>query len=54
MKAFTVVVERLLFKQLNDFIEKKFIPLLFGFRKGHNAQHAFIRLQEDWRTQIDK
>ena len=53
MKAFAVVFERLLFKQLNDFIESKFSPLLCGFRKGHNTQHALIRLLEDWRTQLD-
>ena len=53
MKAFAVVFERLLFKQLNDFIERKFSPLLCGFRKGHNTQHALTRLLEDWRTQLD-
>ena len=53
MKAFAVVFERLLFKQLNDFIEQKFSPLLCGFRKGHNTQHALTGLLEDWRTQLD-
>ena len=53
MKAFAVVFERLLFKQLNDFIETKFSPLLCGFRKGHNTQHALIKLLEDWRVQLD-
>ena len=51
VKAFAVVFERLLFKQLNDFIEKKFSPLPCG--KGHDTQHALIRLLEDWRTQLD-
>ena len=53
MKAFATVFERLLFKQLNGFIESKFSPLLCGFRKGHNTQHALINLLEDWRTQLD-
>ena len=53
MKAFATVFERLLFKQLNKFIELKFSPLLCGFRKGHNTQHALINLLEDWRTQLD-
>ena len=53
MKAFAIVFERLLFKQLNGFIENKFSPLLCGFRKGHNTQHALIKLLEDWRAQLD-
>ena len=53
MKAFATVFERLLFKQLNNFIELKFSPLLCGFRKGHSTQHALINLLEDWRTQLD-
>ena len=53
MKAFAIIFERLLFKQLNDYIEAKFSPLLCGFRKGHNTQHALIRLLEDWRTHLD-
>ena len=53
MKAFAIVFERLLFKQLNGFIENKFSPLLCGFRKGHSTQHALIRLLEDWRSQLD-
>jgi len=53
MKAFAIIFERLLFKQINDFIESKFSPLLCGFRKGHNTQQALMRLLEDWRTQLD-
>ena len=53
LKAFAKIFERLLFKQLNDFIEQKFSPLLCGFRKGHNTQHALIRLIEDWRAKLD-
>ena len=53
MKSFAIVFERLLFKQLNDFIETKFSPLLCGFRKGHNTQHALTKLLEDWRAQLD-
>ena len=53
LKAFAKVFERLLFNQLNDFIENKFSPLLCGFRKGHNTQHALTRLLEDWRDKLD-
>ena len=53
MKSFAIIFERLMFKQLNEFIERKFSPLLCGFRKGHSTQHALIRLLEDWRSQLD-
>ena len=53
MKAFAIVFERLLFKQLNSFIESSFSPLLCGFRKGHSTQHALINLLENWRTKLE-
>ncbi len=54
MKCFSVIFERLLFKQLNEFISVKFSPLLCGFRKGHNTQHALINLLEDWRGKLEQ
>ena len=53
LKAFAKILERLLYKQLNNFIEHKFSPLICGFRKGHNTQHALIKLLEDWRAKLD-
>ena len=54
MKCFSVIFERLLFKQLNEFISVKFSPLLCGFCKGHNTQHALINLLEDWRGELER
>ena len=54
LKAFAKILERLLYKQLNEFIEQKFSPLLCGFRKGHNTQHALLKLLEDWRAKLDQ
>ena len=39
---------------MNEFIEQKFSPLLCGFRKGHNTQHALLKLLEDWRAKLDQ
>ena len=54
MKGFSIIFERLLFKQLNDYISTKFSPLLCGFRKGHNTQHALMNLLEDWRGKLEQ
>ena len=53
LKPFAKILERTLSKQLNDFVGEKFSPLLCGFRKGHNTQHALLRLLENWRSKID-
>ena len=53
IKVFAKVLERLLCKQLRDFLEPKFSPLLCGFRKGHSTQHALLKLLEDWRNKLD-
>ena len=53
LKAFAKVLERLISKQLNNFISLKFSPLLCGFRKGHSTQHALLKLLEDWRNKLD-
>ena len=53
MKSFAIVFERLLFKQLNTFLEPKFSPILCGFRKGHSTQHALMSLLEDWRAKLE-
>ena len=37
IKVFAKILERLLSKQLREFIEPKFSPLLCGFRKGHST-----------------
>jgi len=53
IKVFAKILERLLCKQLKEFIVPKFSPLLCGFRKGHSTQHALLKLLEDWRDKLD-
>ena len=53
-KPMAKILERMLSKQLNEFINDKFSPLLCAFRKGHNTQHALLNLLENWREKIDK
>ena len=40
------ILERLLCIELSLFMKDKFLPLLCGFRKNYNTQHALIRLME--------
>ena len=39
------LVERLVYKQLEDFMRDKFSSLLAGFRKNHSTQHCLVNLR---------
>ena len=54
LSNFSKVFERLIYNQLNDFIETKFSKFLTGFRKNHNAQNALLRMIENWKMQLNK
>ena len=54
LPAISKVFERVLFSQLNGFVEPKFSKLLCGFRKGHSTQHALLRLLKRWQKCLDK
>ena len=53
LKVLAKVFERLLYKQLNEFMSNKFSPFLCGFREGHNTQHALLKLLENWRNSLE-
>ena len=46
--------ERIMQKQINDFIISFLSPCLGGYRKGFNTQHALLTLVENWRKSLDK
>ena len=48
------VFERLLYNQLNKFMEIKFSKFLTDFRENHNAQYALLRMIENWKAQSNK
>ena len=48
------VFERLIFKQIDNFMCNKFSPLLTGFRKKHNTQHSLLVMLENWKINLDK
>lgn len=53
LKVFAKILERILSRQLSEFITSKFSPLLCGFREGHSTQHALLKLLEDWRNKLE-
>ena len=45
---------RLIYNQLNEFMEAKFSKFLTGFRKKHNTQYARLRMTENLKVQLNK
>ena len=48
------IFERLMFKQIAEFVENKMSRYLCGFRKGNNTQHALMRLLDKLNKSINK
>ena len=45
--------ERIIARQINEFMSNKLSSLLGGFRKRYSTQHALLRLIEKWRKCLD-
>ena len=54
LPSMSKIFERLMFKQISSFIENKSSQYLGGFRKGHNTQHALLRLLDKLNKSIHK
>ena len=48
------VFERIIFNQINEYIEPFLSNLLTGFRKNHNTQHCLLKMLEKWKEALDK
>ena len=48
------VFERLIYKQIDNFIKNKLLVKLCGFRKNHNTQYSLISMLEKWKASLDK
>ena len=46
------VFERIMYKQIDGFIENEFLPYLCGFRKIHNVQYLLLRMIQNWKSTI--
>ena len=48
------IFERIMQKQITDYIGKFISPFLCGYRKGFSTQYALLSLIERWRLCLDK
>ena len=48
------IYEKLLQKQINNYIENILFPYLCGYMKGYSTQHALICLTEKWKKILDE
>ena len=53
LPAVSKVFERLLNKQITNYIEPCLSSILCSFHKGYNAQHALVRVLEKWKSSLD-
>ena len=48
------VFERIMYKQIDNFMKDKLSKLLTGFRKNHSTQHCLMSMLEMWKNTLDK
>ena len=48
------VFERIIYNQINEYIEPFSSNLLTGFRKNHNTQHSLLKMLESFKEALDK
>ena len=54
LSSFSKVFEKLIYAQINPFMEPKLSKYLAGFRAKHNTQHALLKMIETWRAMLNK
>ena len=50
----TKVFERVIYKQVNEYIEPFLSKVITGFRKNHNTQHSLLKMLENFKEALDK
>ena len=48
------VFERIMYTQIESFLEDTLSKLLTGLRKNHSTQHCLINMLEKWKYTLDK
>ena len=54
LPAVSKIFEKLLFHQMNSYMENKLSKFLCGFRKKYNTQYCLIMMLEKWKKSTDK
>ena len=47
------IFEKMVFRQINEYIELYFSDLLTGFWRNHNSQHFLSKMLEKWKYLLD-
>ena len=47
------IYEKILFNQINDYIERYFSDLVRDFQQNHSTQHCLIKMLEKWKHLLD-
>ena len=47
------VFKRIIYKQINFYIQEKLSKHITGFRKSYGTQHSLITMLEKWKSTID-
>ena len=45
---------RVVYKQINNFMESKISKCVAGFRESHGTQHSLIVMLKKWKKALDK
>ena len=53
LPSISKIYERLLYSQIEIFIENKLSHNQCGFRKGYSAQYCLIKMLEKWKSALD-
>ena len=48
------IIEKVMYIQIENFMEGKLSKLLTGFRKNHSTQHCLVNILEKWKNTLDK
>ena len=54
LSNFLKIFEKLIYNQVNSYMESKLSKYLVGFYWNHNTQHSLLRMIESWRTLQNK
>ena len=53
LPKFSKIFEKLIYLQINKYMQNKFSIYLTGFRKNHGTQHALLKMTETWKTKLN-
>ena len=48
------IIERVMYIQIENFMEDKLSKLLTCSKKNHNTQHSLVNMLEKWKNTVDK